>query len=125
MSRTSGRVTIPRNAEEVLTLASKVYFRHQADGDASPLRNLDGINWLNLGPTIEPALAKHREAEALKAQMEKAYRERDIYLPAIDEAVRASSVLLKALNQKNPKRLSDWGFNVDDSVQLKDAAKGK
>ena len=48
--------------------------------------------------------------------MEKAYRERDLLMPAIDEAVKASRNLLKALNQKNPKRLTDWGFEVTDSV---------
>jgi hypothetical protein len=31
--------------------------------------------------------------------------------------------LLKALNQKNPKRLSEWGFQVDDSVQSAKAVK--
>jgi len=49
--------------------------------------------------------------------MEEAYREHDIYLPAIEEAVKVSRNLLKAYNQKNPKRLGEWGFKVADSVQ--------
>lgn len=125
MVRTSGRIAIPDNVEEVLLLASKVFQKHQTDGDASPLSNLDGIAWNVVGPTIEPALSKHREAEALKGQMEKAYRERDLYTPAIEEAVKMSRNLLKALNQKNPKRLSEWGFEVDDSAQAAKTAKTK
>lgn len=117
MARTAGRIVISQNVEEMLTLASKVYQRHQEIGEASPLTNLDGISWSVVGPTIEQALAKQKEAEDYKNRMEQAYRERDLYTPAIKEAVTASRNLLKALNQKNPKRLADWGFEVNDSAQ--------
>ena len=125
MNRTIGRVVVSNNPTEVLNLASKVYLRHQNDGATSPLTNLDGVDWSAVGPTIATTLAKHLEAEALKGQMEMAYRERDLYLPAIKEAVKASRNLLKALNQKNPKRLIEWGFDVNDSVQPTKAAKAK
>ncbi len=117
MARTAGRIVISQNVEEMLTLASKVYQRHQEIGPVSPLTNLDGISWAVVGPTIEQALAKQKEAEEYKNRMEQAYRERDLYTPAIKEAVTASRNLLKALNQKNPKRLVEWGFEVDDSTQ--------
>jgi len=117
MARTIGRIVISQNVEEMLTLASKVYQKHQEFGEASPLTNLDGVSWSVVGPTIEQALARQKEAEEYKKQMEKAYRERDLYTPAIREAVTASRNLLKAMNQKNPKRLIEWGFEVDDSAQ--------
>ncbi len=117
MTRTSGRIVISNSAGELLNLAAKVYAKHQADGAASPLTNLDGIQWNVVGPTIETALSKHQQAESSKSQMELAYRERDRYTPQILEAVKASRNLLKALNPKNPKRLSEWGFQVDDSAQ--------
>ena len=123
MKRTVGRITVSRKPEELLALAANVYGKHQIDGAASPLSNLDGCDWSVVGPTIGPALAKHREAESLKGQMEQAYRERDLLIPAIDEAVKASRTLLKALNQKNPKRLAEWGFDVDDSAPVAKAAK--
>ena len=125
MSRTLGRVEISQNVEEMLNLASKVYGKHLADGDASPLSNLDGTSWKEVGPKINPALAKHHEAEELKKQMEKAYRERDLYIPSIKETVMSSRNLLKALNQKNPKRLADWGFEVHDSVHTTKAVKAE
>lgn len=49
--------------------------------------------------------------------MEVAYRERDLLIPAIDETLKSSRNLLKALNAKNPKRLSEWGFEVDDTAK--------
>lgn len=125
MGRTSGRIEISQNVEEMLNLASKVYEKHEADGDASPLKNLDGTSWNVIGPMIEPTLAKHREAEELKKQADKAYRERDLNVPEIKEAVMNSRNLLKALNPKNPKRLADWGFEIHDSVQTPKSAKAK
>lgn len=125
MARTTGRITVSQNVEEMLTLASKVYQKHAELGDASPLVNLDGIAWTEVGPTIEQALARQQEAEGYKGQMERAYRERDLYTPAIREAVVASRNLLKALNQKNPKRLTEWGFEVNDSAQAPKTPKAK
>ena len=57
--------------------------------------------------------------------MEKAYRERDLLIEPIDETVKASRNLLKALNQKNPKRLADWGFQVADTAPQAKAAKAE
>ena len=125
MSRTDGRIEIPRNVEDVLDLASDVYKKHTNDGASSPLFNLDGIDWAVIGPTIPTALNLHKQAESLKKQADEAYRERDLYMPAIEEAVKASRNLLKSHNQKNPKRLGEWGFKVTDSVQAPKPVKTK
>lgn len=119
MAKTSGRIAISRNLGKMLDLAAKVYGKHIDDGDASQLKVLEGDPWSVVGPTIGPALAKHNEAEVLKGQMEKAYAERDLLIPAIDDALKSSRNLLKALNAKNPKRLADWGFEVDDTAPVK------
>ena len=125
MGRTDGRIAVPRNVEDVLDLATDVFAKHTDDGEASPLLKLDGVNWAVVGPTIPTALALHKQAERFKSQMEEAYRERDLYMPAIEEAVKASRNLLKAHNQKNPKRLGEWGFKVSDSVQAPKPTKAK
>ena len=116
MAKTSGRIAISRNLGQMLDLAAKVYGKHVADGTKSQLKVLEGDPWTTVGPTIAPALAKHNEAEKLKGQMEAAYRERDLLIPAIEVALKDSRNLLKALNAKNPKRLTEWGFEVDDSA---------
>lgn len=117
--RTSGRVKRPANPKELLDLANVVYQKHTSDGAASLLNNLDGNIWDTVGLTVVVASAKHQEAEDYKRKMEEAYRERDRYLPTITEAVNASSALLKAVHRQNPKRLGEWGFNIDDSIPAK------
>lgn len=76
-------------------------------------------NWTEEGPKIELGLQKHKEAEDLKDQMEKAYKERDLLVEGILKAVRASRDVLTGVNHDNMKRLSEWGFNVIESTKSK------
>src|SRR5688572_20823240 len=91
------RVTIPKNVEDHLLLASKVYEKHCKDGEASPLHVLTDPSWANTEEHITMCLVKHREAEELKRQMEQAYRERDLLFPQIDTLLRNSKNLLKSV----------------------------
>jgi len=113
---TKGRVLISRNPEDLLKLADKVYQKHVIDGTRSELNNLDETkyDWSKAGPTIAPCLALHDNAEKLKGEMEKAYRERDALLGAIDLHVKGSCTYLKG-KYTNPKKLSEWGFEIDDT----------
>jgi bifunctional DNA-binding transcriptional regulator/antitoxin component of YhaV-PrlF toxin-antitoxin module len=122
---TKGRITIPQNIEENLNLAQKVFDKHKTDAASSLLKNLQDIDWDKLGPEVAICLAKHLEAEELKRKMEEAYRARDLYLPQITEALRVSKSLLKAAFSKNPKKLGDWGFTVDDTPKAKKVEKEK
>jgi hypothetical protein len=116
---TKGRVTIPRNVEENLQLASKVYEKHLKDGASSVLNNLSDVSWETTGDKIALCLEKHLEAEELKRKMEECYRTRDMFFPEITEVLQASRGLLKGIYSKNPKKLGDWGFDVDDSPKPK------
>lgn len=117
---TKGRVVISRNPEEALKLAAAVYKKHVADGPASELNNLDSAyNWNVTGPTIATCLAFHDDAESFKSKMEEAYRNRDALLAPIDDIVRGSSAYLKGKYSKNPKKLGDWGYPVDDTPKVK------
>ena len=117
MSTTKGRVLISRNPEGLLKLAARVYNKHLADGLTSELNNLDETeyDWVKTGPTIEPCLQLHDKAEAFKAQMEQTYRQRDVLLQNIDHHVKGSSTYLKGKYSKSPKKLGEWGFQVDDT----------
>lgn len=117
--RTSGRIVIPRNPQDLITLAQLIYDKHVADGANSPLNQLDGMDWNTNGTKIAPAQQKHTEAEDFKRKAEEAYRERDIFLADLAKIVQNSAQLLKALNATNPKRLAEWGFTVDDSPKSK------
>lgn len=124
MATTKGRVLISRNPEELLKLADKVYKKHVADSTASDLNGLDSetYDWSKVGPTITTCQDLHDLAEELKGKMEEAYRKRDALLTPIEEHVKGSSAYLKGKYAKQPKKLSNWGFEVDDTPK---AAKKK
>ena len=115
--RTRGRVKVPKNPGDLLDLAKVVGDKHQKEGTSSPLKLSVDYNWDELVAEIDKCKELHTAAEDFKRKMEETYRERDISLPNIESAVRAASALLKGVYAKNPKRLGDWGFNVDDTKQ--------
>ncbi|WP_207896533.1 hypothetical protein [Flaviaesturariibacter flavus] len=51
--------------------------------------------------------------------MEIAYRERDLLMGDIDGIIASSRDVLKGVHKKNPKRLGEWGFTVDDTPKQK------
>ncbi len=117
--RTIGRVTVPKDADSLLKLASTVYAKHTEEGAASFLNSLDDYKWSEIGVTVQKTLDLHRQAEEFKKKAEECYRERDKYLPNIESVVRSSKSLLKAIYTKNPKKLGEWGFVIDDSPKIK------
>lgn len=121
--RTTGRIVYPKNAADWLTLAASVYTKHTADGNNSPIKNLADYDWSVTGPNISRAQEVHREAEALRKQAEEKYAERDRLMQGMEEITRKSGSLLKSMNAKNPKRLQDWGYTVDDSPPAPKAPK--
>ena len=123
--RTNGRIVYPRSAKGILELAAKVFKKHQLDGTTSILRMLEDINVDDVGPTIEQARLLHERAEELRQLSEQAYRDRDNLLSDIEKMVRDSSQLIKIMNRSNSKRVGDWGYTVDDSIQEKKTKKPK
>lgn len=111
------RVGIPDNVKDLLDLAALVYTKHQADGQTSVLNGITDHNRSVEGPKIANCLLRHKEAEDYKGKMEQAYKERDLLLPGIEEAVKASRDVLTGINRSNMKRMSDWGFSVIESAK--------
>ena len=119
MARTRGRIAISKNPKDNLDLALKIFQKHNELGDQSPLNILEDIDWAVTGPKAEVALKSHDLAEFHKAESEKNYAERDRNITDVAEALRQSIALLKASFGNNPKKLADWGVNVDDSPKAK------
>lgn len=117
--RTSGRVERPRNPKSILDLAAAIYQKHLQDGPGSPLYHLTGINWDEIGQKAMAGAAHHQQAEELKRKMEENYRDRDNIVAEVEQATNATKALLKAMFLQNPKKLGDWGYNVDDSIPTK------
>ncbi len=112
---TKGRVALPKTPKEGFELAAKIYAKHLADGAASELKNLVDVSWDATGPGLAAGLAHHTEAERLKGLMEAAYRLRDAAFAPVADLNRASAAYLKGKYAKNPKKLAEWGYTVDDS----------
>jgi len=116
---TKGRVVISPNFKETIDLAQKVYAKHQADGLDSLLNDLDGDDWAVSGPLITPSLELHNQAEEMTRKAEDLYRQRDAKFASVKSALITSKNLLKGRFSKTPKRLGDWGFEIDDTPPVK------
>ncbi len=112
------RIVIPTNVGELLKLANLVYKKHQADGKNSPLNALEDYKWNDIGPNLALAAAKHEEAEEYSRRAEQAYRDRDRLMGDVKGLIRASRDLLKAIFKKSPKKLGEWGFEVNDTPRV-------
>jgi len=117
MANSTYRVNIPKNSEELLDLAAKVYQKHLDLGETSPLNAMVSHKWADNGPNVAPCLQLHKKAEELKRQAEEAYRQRDLLIGEITESVKASRDLLLGVYRETPKSLGEYGFEVDDSVR--------
>lgn len=111
------RVEIPENPKSLLDLAAEILKHHTELGEKSPLNVIEKDNWTTEGPNVKLCLDKHNEAEDLKANMEKAYKDRDVMLEGIIKTVKASRDVLTGAYHDNMKRMSDWGFIVYESVK--------
>jgi len=117
MGNSKPRVDIPKNASEELDLAARIYAKHVTDGTNSVLKSLQNHNWDVNGPEVANAKSLHQQAEDLQRQANLAYRQRDLLLAEIDNSVKASRDLLLGVYHDNPKELSQWGFDVSDTVR--------
>lgn len=113
------RVVIPSNPEKAIALAKLVNQKHTDDGADSPLNVLKDHNWIDNGPKIAEADTLNEEAKKLEKQVEKIYKERDALLKPIKDTLRASSKTLLGIYASSPKKLGDWGFEVNDTPQKK------
>lgn len=116
---TSGRIAITTNVPDGVALAKKVYAKHLTDGSKSPLNDLEDVDWAVTGPKLDICIGKHDVAEQLKADSEKAYRERDHLYDEVVKVLRVSKNTLKGRFTTNPKKLGDWGFQIDDTPPTK------
>jgi hypothetical protein len=116
MANSNFRVVIPSSPGELLSLASNVYKKHQELGARSPLSSMQSNQWETNGPNVVTALGFQEQAEELKRQAEKLYKQRDLLLDPIKESVRASRDVLLGIYRDNPRVLGDWGYEVNSST---------
>lgn len=117
MSNPNYRVAIPTNPKELLDLATQIYQKHTQLGTESPLNALVSHNWNENGAKVTDAATLNKQAEELKRQSEEANGKRNLLLADIENSVKASRDLLQGVYRETPRTLSQYGFNVTESVR--------
>jgi hypothetical protein len=112
MPKRNVRIEIPGDPSEVIALLGKVKTKHEALGAASPLA---GLEWDNIGPAYERALVQDGKADESRKIAETATGERNKDMPAVTEALRSARDVLAGIYRANPKKLTEFGFEVNDS----------
>ncbi len=107
---------LPANPKLKLDLAEKIFEQHKMLGTASPLTSL---KWDILGPKVEEAKKYHEEAETLKRKAEEIYEQRNLILSSLDDLLKQSRDLLKALYREEPHKIGQFGFNIVTTSQSK------
>ncbi len=110
------RVKIDKNVENLLNLANLIAEKHKELGGNSPLNQLD---WNVQTQSINKALEIHKQAKEYQRLAEQAYEQRDALVKPIDDLVKQSRDLLKALYRNEPKKLGEFGFEVSEASRKK------
>ena len=110
------RVQISKNAEKLLNLAQLIAKKHLELGVNSPLRVLD---WDKQADNVKITLELHKQAKEYQRLAEQAHEKRDKLVAPLDDLVKQTRDLLKALYRTEPKKLGEFGFVVDESPKKK------
>ena len=108
------KIIIPDAEAEILSILGKMKGKHEALGDKSPLKDLPWEEWM---PLITEALAKGSRKADLNRELEQLNEVLRTNKPAYLEILRRSRDVLGGVHGKQPRKLMDWGFEVDESVK--------
>lgn len=105
-------MSIPRKKRDLITLAQRVYTKHQLDAEKSKLSVLD---WSTFNEKIEQALVMQETAENLARKSKLTTQQCDLLLNDIHMHLCNSRDVLTGVFKSEMKKLGDWGYNVIES----------
>ena len=120
MPRKNFRVKIPTDPSERIKLAKAISAKHDDLGAASPLTDME--DEADYASALTSADAQDTIADRARKESETATGERNRHMPAVDGGVRARRDVLLGKYRSNPKKLTEFGFEVDDSPTGGDSA---
>ena len=123
MSNKTSKVSIAKNAGDMVALGHGIFKKHTSEGENSPLKAIPGFDAAKFNAMNMEIEAINNDAEDLKKRSEQRYRDRDNKMEPMEEQIRQIKNLLKAVYAKNPKELGLWGFDVTDSIKGKPGPK--
>ena len=105
---------MPDDPSEAIKLLRSVKDKHTELAAASPL---GGLEWDKITAALESAETQDALSDQCYLDAEKATKERNLYTPVVNDALRASRDVLLGVYRSNPKKAGDFGFTVNDSPQ--------
>jgi hypothetical protein len=120
MPRKNFRVKIPTDPSERIKLAKAISAKHADLGAASPLNDME--DEADYASALTNADAQDAKADKARKEAETATGERNKHMPAVDGGIRARRDVLLGKYRSNPKKLTEFGFDVDDSPTGDDSA---
>ncbi len=120
MPRKNFRVKIPTDPSERITLAKAISAKHADLGAASPLNDME--DEADYSASLAKADTQDAKADKARKEAETATGERNKHMPAVDGGIRARRDVLLGKYRSNPKKLTEFGFEVDDSPTGGDSA---
>ena len=120
MPRKNFRVKIPTDPSARIALAKAMKAKHDELGAGSPLTDMEDEAIYNA--SLTKAGTEDAKADKARKEAETATGERNKHMPAVDNGIRARRDVLLGKYRSNPKKLTEFGFEVDDSPTGDDSA---
>ena len=120
MPRKNFRVKIPTDPSERIKLAKAIKAKHDELAAASPLSDME--DEAAYTTALSSADVQDAKADKSRKESETATGERNKHMPAVDGGIRARRDVLLGKYRSNPKKLTEYGFEVDDSPTGGDSA---
>lgn len=116
------KIVIPSNSDKRAKLASDILAKILRDGETSPLKM---IVTDVLKKSVESVSTKTDLANELRRKAEVQIEERNNEMKGVDQFIRSSRDILMGLFPNEVKKLTEYGFEVDENSSKKDAEKKK
>ncbi|MFT5470967.1 MAG: hypothetical protein ACI8UO_006100 [Verrucomicrobiales bacterium] len=110
------KIKIPSNKEKIIELAQSIADQDAELGAGSPLASLNWGELLGDAGALKLAKEHHQAAKKLEKDVEKEYEDRDKFVAGLLKLVRRSRDILKGVHAEEPKKLGDFGFEVNHTA---------
>jgi hypothetical protein len=77
------------------------------------------LEWDKQAENVGKALDLHKQAKEYECLAEQAHEQRNALITPLDDLLKQTRDLLKALYRAEPKKLGEFGFTVDDTPRKK------
>ena len=113
------RIDIPSSPSDAIDLVGSIKTQHDELGKDSPLVVLD---WATHGPVIKEATEVNKQIKELTRQVEQLTQRRVALTEPVLDFIRSSRDVLAGAHRSELRKLSDFGFEVDDTPRAKKPA---